>query len=136
MFLSVGKCLVEFFRGNSADFQLRTHHIKGVDIRVINIYVSRDARTVQIFNIAKRFRVKGFPVSNERVGRRQTGKVPRPCGSGIGGHLCLWGSAEVELPGKMIFPGVPDLPVPNRFTRSTARDIWTISFIPAIYPPP
>ena len=136
MLLGISEYLIELLRGDPADLQFRLHHIKGVDIRVINIHFCRDARTVQAFNIAKRFRVKRFPVSNERIGRRQTGKVLRPCGSGIGGHVGLWSSAEIELPGKVVFPGVPDLPVPNRFTRSIVRDIWTISFIPAIYPLP
>ena len=61
MLLGISEYLIELLRGDPADLQFRLHHVKGVDIRVINIYVSRDARTVQIFNIAKRFRVKGFP---------------------------------------------------------------------------
>ena len=89
MLLGVSEYLIELLCGDPADFQFRLHHIKGVDIRVVNIHFCWDARTVQAFNIAKRFRVKGFSVSNERIGQRQTGKVLRPCGSGIGGHLCL-----------------------------------------------
>ena len=39
MFLSISECLVEFFRGNPADFQFWLHHIESVYIRVVNIYI-------------------------------------------------------------------------------------------------
>ena len=89
MFLSISKYLVEFFRGNPADFQFWLYHIESVYIRVVNIHFGRDARVLQIFNVTKRFHIKRLPVSNESIGRRQISKVLRPCRGGIGGHLRL-----------------------------------------------